>query len=448
MFALAVTAMTFTACQDVPMPFDEPIPGQNVPEDNQNVTPAVPTGTGTLEDPFNAAMANKVINEGNFDANTIYYVKGRVSDIKEIDTGNYGNATWWLSDDGTTNNQFEIYRGYGMNGDKFTSADQLVKGDTMVVAGKLVQYNGTNEMAQGGKIVFRNGQSAGPAVETPLADPVGTGTAADPYNVSKVLQITKAGTYDENAEVYIKGIVHKIQSIDTSNYGNATYYISDNGEAANDFEIFRGMYINGDKFTSADQLKVGQTVVVCGKIIKYKETFELAQGNKLISVTGEGKTEETTPTPTPATTEGLSIDGTTVTLTASGVTAGTNSATVSLEGKGTNGAELKSVELSDGSVVTFDANGQKNGPKYYDGTKGVRLYAGNKINFACKNKIAKIVLTCDTFTKDGKTTNYVGNETATITFNGNDAEYVNVFTGTSGGGVQLRVQTITVYYAK
>ena len=39
--------------------------------------------------------------------------------------------------------------------------------------------------------------------------------------------------------------------------------------------------------TATDQLKVGDKVVVCGKLIKFYEKSEMAQGNKLISLNGK-----------------------------------------------------------------------------------------------------------------------------------------------------------------
>ena len=44
-------------------------------------------------------------------------------------------------------------------------------------------------------------------------------------------------------------------------------------------------------------------------------------------------------------------------------------------------------------------------------------------------------------------TEYVGNATATVAFSGKTATYTNLFTGT-GGGTQLRVKTIEIFYAK
>lgn len=94
--------------------------------------------------------------------------------------------------------------------------------------------------------------------------------------------------------------------------------------------------------------------------------------------------------------------------------------------------------------MTFAANGEQNGPKYYDATKGVRVYKNNTITIDGKANIATIVFECDSYNG----TDYVGNTTATVTFSGSKAVYTNVFKGDTGGGTQLRVKKITVTYAK
>lgn len=134
------------------------------------------------------------------------------------------------------------------------------------------------------------GSTGGEVVGTPE----GNGTEASPYNVAAALAATKALAADTPSdEVYIKGIISTISEIDTGNYGNATYYISDDGTAAGQFEIFRGYYLNGDKFTAADQIKVGDNVVVYGKLVNYKgNTPEVNAGSKIISL--NGKTEDGT----------------------------------------------------------------------------------------------------------------------------------------------------------
>ena len=78
----------------------------------------------------------------------LYYVKGIVCQIKEIDTGQYGNATFWLSDDGTMNNTLQVYRGYWIDGVKFTDPNAFSVGDELIVSGVLIDYQGTPETEQ------------------------------------------------------------------------------------------------------------------------------------------------------------------------------------------------------------------------------------------------------------------------------------------------------------
>lgn len=112
----------------------------------------------------------------------------------------------------------------------------------------------------------------------------GEGTAESPFNVTRALSMIEKSAYDATKEYYVSGIISSIKEVDTGSYGNANYYISDDGKDANTLNIFRGYYLEGAKFTSADQIKVGQTVVVAGKLTLYGTTPEMNVGNKLISI--------------------------------------------------------------------------------------------------------------------------------------------------------------------
>lgn len=131
---------------------------------------------------------------------------------------------------------------------------------------------------------------------TPTVEPTGEGTLASPYNVAKALAIINAGTYTSD-EVYVSGIISQIDEIDTEKYGNSTYYISDDGKTSTQLEVYRGLSVNGEKFKADDEIKVGDKVVVLGKLTLYKETPEFAQGSKIVSL--NGGTVEPTPEPTP-----------------------------------------------------------------------------------------------------------------------------------------------------
>ncbi len=120
-----------------------------------------------------------------------------------------------------------------------------------------------------------------------LPNASGEGTEASPYNVAKSLNIIHSGNIPED-KVYVKGKISKLGEF-AADYGNYTYYISDDGTSTNEFMVFRGYYFGGEKFTSADQLKVGDEIVVLGKLIMYNgKTPEVNSGSSVISINGKG----------------------------------------------------------------------------------------------------------------------------------------------------------------
>ena len=136
--------------------------------------------------------------------------------------------------------------------------------------------------------------------EDPNVTPSGNGTASSPYNVAaalekaKSLQAYNSGdelTSSNSAEVYTAGKVVSVE-IDPS-FGNATYYISADGTSTVQLEVYRGKFLEGVSFTTKDQLKAGDDVVVFGTIVNFKgDTPEYTTGSKLVSVNGETKAPE------------------------------------------------------------------------------------------------------------------------------------------------------------
>lgn len=433
MIALATMTFALSSCEDVPAPYDDP--NNNTNSDTIKVEP---TGAGTVENPFNVAAANNYIKNSG-DATAEVYVKGVISEISSVDP-TYGNATYYISDNGSNTSKLEVYRGYYLGGKKFSSEDQISEGDTVVICGKLVNYNGTYEFTTGNYIYSLNGKT-GSQESGGENTPSGEGTLTSPYNVAKAQSIISAGT-NTNDSVYISGIVSKIQEISTQ-FGNATYYISDDGKTTGQLEVYRGYGLDGVKFTSDNDLKVGDKVIIKGVLTKYNSTPEVKTGSIIVSLNGKSSGGTTGgDTPSNGT---INASGTTVTITNSAVTAGSTTVTIDLNTLNYANAEsVSTVTLSDGSTIVFSANGENNGPKFYSATKGVRVYSNNTITFNGKSDIASIVLTCDTY----KGTDYVGNPTATINFKGSTAVYTNYTSDINKSNVQLRVKTITITYAK
>ena len=439
---LAMAAITFSSCEDVPAPYNMP----NEPETSE----VQPTGTGTAADPFNVAGAVKYIEDGGSESE-LKYVKGKVVSIEKFDAS-YGSMIYYISDDGTSTNQFKVYNGYaGPNRTKFSGADALKAGDEVVICGNLIVFSGTKEFQTGNYIVSLNGEGGTTTPDTPTT---GKGSESDPYTVAEAIAAIKAGA--PTSEVYVTGIVSDVYFYNDQ-YKSLSYYISDDGKSK-DMQVYSGKGLNGADFTSKNDLKVGQKVTIKGIIKSFTnkngtEIMEVDKNSTITKIEGEGTGGEVTPKPeTPDTGNGkitFADDHRTLTLENSNATAGESVSFDFTAQNYENQTDMTTIKLSDGTTITFDANGEKNGSKYYTSGTAVRVYKNNKIIVKGTKEIAKIIFHCNApYTKNGETVNCDGNETATINFSGKTATYTNVFTGTTGGGVQLRFSSIEIVYAK
>ena len=111
-----------------------------------------------------------------------------------------------------------------------------------------------------------------------------TNTPETAYTVAKANDLITAGQ-GLDTKVYVIGTITNIEEVSTS-YGNATYWIGDGAEySANDLKIFRGYYLEDEYFTAEDQIKVGDKVIVYGKLVDYKGTKEMT-GSSIYSLNG------------------------------------------------------------------------------------------------------------------------------------------------------------------
>ena len=458
----AMAAFTFISCEDVPEPYTLPT------QPGAPTTPEVAT-QGTEASPYTVTDA-KTVKTG-----TGKYIKGYIvgyvpgmalneaifGDASSAETAPTNILLAAKADEKEVKNCMPIQLPAGDLRTALNLKDNsgnLKK--ELIICGNIETYFGATGLKSPvyAKI---DGKEIGkkPGDTTPGSDlkgeAKGDGSEANPFNsvaAQKYTAALEAGKATDK-EFYIKGKVQSIKEQFGAQHGNGSFYIADDANSTQ-FYIFRIYYFGGEKWKEGDMtLKEGDEIVVCAKLINYMgNTPETNQGGKLISVNGKTSGEggsETPDTPskpdTPATGEGLTIDGTTVTLSNAAATTTGASVELDLNAAGlVNQAAVETVKFSDGSTVTFDANGQENGPKFYTNTKGVRVYANNKLIFKGIKKIKQIVMTCDSYNG----TNYVGNATATIEFSGTTATYTNLFTETTGGGVQLRVKTIKIVYSE
>lgn len=104
------------------------------------------------------------------------------------------------------------------------------------------------------------------------------------YTVAKALELINAGE-GLDAKVYVKGQITSIKEVSAS-FGNATYDISDDATAANKLTVFRGYFYDNKHFTSNDQIKVGNVVVVYGKLVNYNNNTPQVTNSSIYSLNG------------------------------------------------------------------------------------------------------------------------------------------------------------------
>lgn len=451
MLVALMTAFTFTSCEDVPAPYDIPNGGNG-----GETTTEVAEGNGTVDSPYNPLAVVQYIKslEAGVNSSDYVYIKGIVSSTKEI-SAQFGNASFYISADGTTTGtQFYVYRVKGLGNKNIASDDEVKVGDEVIICAKVVNYGGnTPETVQGeGYIYALNGKTEGGTTPS-TGQATGDGSKENPFNSVAANQMASklASGEKTDKQYYIKGKVVSVKEAFSAQFGNASFYISDDGKEDNKFYVFRTLYLGNEKWTEGKtNVAVGDEVVVCGSLINYMgNTPETVQGETyLVSLKSNGGGTETPDTPdTPEVGEGLTLDATNgiVTMMNSGVAEGSSIevsvADMNLTDDGETGTEVTTITLSDGTKIEFDGGGETNKAKYFKKYKAIRVYKNNGFTVTGKSKIAKIVFTCDG-------AQYVGNKTATLTFSGNTATYKNVYTEEKGGGVQFRFKSVKIVYAK
>ena len=389
---------------------------------------------GTKDAPLTVAKALEIINalaDGGETADA--YVKGTISQVTSYNS-TYKSITYYISDDGKTTNELQVYSGKGLNGAEFAAKEDLSVGDQVVIKGKLKKYvkngNVTPEINQSSEIVTIVKASGG-------GNDNNLGTKDAPLTVVKALEIINAlADGGETADAYVKGTISQVTSYN-STYKSITYYISDDGKTTNELQVYSGKGLNGAEFAAKEDLSVGDQVVIKGKLKKYVKngnvTPEINQSSEIVTITK-----------------------------ASG-------------GGNTGGGEIKAafgdldcsniaaIKLSDGTTLSVSQEDGKSAPIYHENTKIIRIYARNAITInAGSKKIAKVVLDYDTYNG----TAYKGNDemygeagsnkitptkdSASVTFsnvNNSSLKVVNWLESGNSGGTQFRITGITITYA-
>ena len=324
-------------------------------------------------------------------------------------------------------------------------AHKELLGTKITLKGKFASCMGTYGLIgnSGGYDEFFLGEGGG------STEAQGDGTEANPYNVAGVIDYinTLGADTESDKAVYIKGIVSANNTTEStiSQYGNMTFDIVDVAGGTKSFKAFQVYGPGNNKFTSVDQIKVGDQVVIYGKVVNYKgntpETVGKGQAY-VVSISGNGGGDQPGGGDEPG-----------------GGEIGENALQVVFSSFGlANGTALETLTLADGTTLTFSAGGNSNGPKYYNAGTNVRRYPKNNMKITASKKIESIILNCDEY--QGVICNASGDISSTpgsvnvnskvVTVSGINATEATITntSATTGTASQIRVISMIINYAE
>ncbi|MCM1452360.1 MAG: DUF5689 domain-containing protein [Clostridium sp.] len=253
------------------------------PYNVQQVIAKNPTGNGDNPDEKDVWVEGYIV--GWADMSSIYYINAETSRFTvpatvntnillapTADVADYSKCIGIQLPSGNVRNGLNLQDNPGNLGRKVS------------IKGNIAKYSGVPGLRSASQYVF-DGDAPGP--DTPSAgEPKGTGTAEDPYNATKAIEVAQANGETSETSVYTGGYVIS-GSIDTT-YGNGTWTIADNADGTGStIKVFRAKYFNNQSFTDADKVKNGDYIVVYAPLINYYGNTPETNLGYLYSINGE-----------------------------------------------------------------------------------------------------------------------------------------------------------------
>lgn len=438
--ALALAgAMFMVACDDTPAPYNPNPGGGEGGKDTTVVTEKKITCAEAVE--LCKALAD------NASSAETYAVTGYITDVFGEPSRN--QQTFWIAD---TKDGGKVFNAFYANLPE--GVEKFVVGSKVTITGKLLKYvkedgTVTLEMKNADVTIHEVGGGTVTPDQPIEGTPAGTGVENDPYNVAGALSYIKTLSAEDKPEalVYTKGVISEVVKLGTS--GSIQFKMQDKN-VNNSLLVFYCNNLGNVPFSALTDLKAGDEVVVCGKVVNYKgNTPEYAPGAYLVSLNGKTEGEGGGSTPGGEEKPG---EGNTVVMS--------DAYSSCTEGR----VEAGTITFGD-ATITFEKNDGNNAPMYYwnktEAFRSVRMYAKNSMEMTATKNIAKVVINC---AAPYSGTNYNGNDQMTTTagtisksadklsvtidgINSKSFTLANEHTAISGG-TQLRIVSMTITYAE
>lgn len=439
--ALALAgAMFMVACDDTPAPYN-PNPGGG--EGGKDTTVVTEKKITCAE----AAELCNALADNAYSVET-YAVTGYITEVNGEPSRN--QQIFWMAD---TKDGGKVFNAFYANLPE--GVERFVVGSKVTVTGKLLKYvkegttTATPEMKNADVTIIEVGGGTVTPDQPIEGTPAGTGVENDPYNVAAALSYIQNLPADEKPEasVYTKGVISEV--VEMGGSGSIRFKMQDKN-VNNSLLVYYCNNLGDVPFKALTDLKAGDEVVVCGKVVNFKgNTPEYAPGAYLVSL--NGKTEGEGGGSTPGGEEKPGVGNTIVMSEAySSCTDGS--------------VEAGTITFGD-ATITFEKNDGNNAPMYYwnkkESLRSVRMYAKNSMEMTATKNIAKVVINC---AAPYQGTNYNGNDQMTTTagtisksadklsvtidgINSKSFTLANEYTATTKG-TQLRIVSMTITYAE
>ena len=216
-----------------------------------------------------------------------YSITGYITDVFANISNN--QQSFWLAD---TKDGGKMIQAYWANLPEGVEA--FTVGSKVTITGKLLKYVKTDgtvvpEVKNPTVTIIEVGGGTVTPDQPVEGSPAGTGVESDPYNVAGALAYIQTLSAEDKPEalVYTKGVISEVVKLGTS--GSIQFKMQDKN-VNNSLLVFYCNNLGKVPFSALTDLKVGDEVIVCGKVVNYGgNTPEYNAGAYLVSL--NGKTE-------------------------------------------------------------------------------------------------------------------------------------------------------------